>query len=62
MGLQNLTSGNFFSAGNCKGPYKTRENLDDTLICCSGAKLQPITFGPIALEHLQWCSVCDPPQ
>jgi hypothetical protein len=32
---QNLTSGNFFSAANFKGPYKTLEDLDDTLICCS---------------------------
>jgi hypothetical protein len=47
-----LTSGNFFSAARFKGPYKTLENLDDILICSSGGKLQPITFGPIPLQHL----------
>jgi len=40
---QNLTSGNFFSAPRFKGPYKTLENLDDTLICYSGGKLQVTT-------------------
>jgi hypothetical protein len=28
-------SGNYSSAPNCEGPYKTLQNLDDTHMCCS---------------------------